>query len=257
MGHDIGGLHHVGHLVHDMGQALERYRRLGFALPDPAYPVLGEPPEPFGVGNTHAYLADGFIELVSVAGASGRVPDDVRLIPLHAPAERLPALKAAVSRAAANLDDCLRRFEGVHILMFDSANIDAAAARLTESGVGHGGVLDTQRPVETEDELRMEPARLLEIDGVEVGRVPEGRVGAGLQRHRLQRRASQRGGRAGRVRAVRRRRRPGRRRAALRALPRPYGGPGRAERARTDVPARWGREGHAGRRVGAGWAASR
>ncbi|MEU6714306.1 VOC family protein [Nonomuraea sp. NPDC046802] len=177
MGHDIGGLHHVGHLVHDMGQALERYRRLGFALPGPAYPVLGEPPEPFGVGNTHAYLADGFIELVSVAGASGRMPDDVRLIPLHAPAERLPALKTAVSRAAGNLEDRLRRFEGVHILMFDSANIDAAAARLTESGVGHGGVLDTQRPVETADELRMEPARLLEIDGVGAGRVPEGRVG--------------------------------------------------------------------------------
>ncbi|MGP3915685.1 VOC family protein [Nonomuraea sp. 10N515B] len=176
MGHDIRGLHHVGHVVHDMGQALERYRRMGFALPGPAYPVVGEPPEPVGVGNTHAYLTGGFLELVTVAGA-GRVPGDARLIPLRAPAERLPALKEAVRGTAANLEACLRRFEGVHILMFDALGIDGAAARLTAGGVGHGGVQAAQRPVETADGVRMEPVRWLEIDGSEPGLVPEGRVG--------------------------------------------------------------------------------
>ncbi|TMR22789.1 VOC family protein [Nonomuraea turkmeniaca] len=176
MGHDVSGLHHVGHIVHDMGQALERYRRMGFALPGPAYPVVGEPPEPVGVGNTHAYFAGNFVELVAVAGA-GRVPADARLIPLRAPAERLPALKEAVRGTAANLEACLRRFEGVHILMFDSPGIDGAAARLAASGVGHGGVQAAQRPVETADGVRMEPVRWLEIDGVGPGLVPEGRVG--------------------------------------------------------------------------------
>ncbi|MGP3961465.1 VOC family protein [Nonomuraea sp. 3N208] len=176
MGHDIGGLHHVGHVVHDLEQALERYRRMGFVLPGPAYPVVGEPPEPVGVGNTHAYFTGTFVELVTVAGA-GRVPEDARLIPLRAPVERLPALQEAVRGTAANLEACLRRFEGVHILMFDSPGIDGAAARLTASGVGHGGVQAAQRPVETADGLRMEPVRWLEIDGAGPGLVPEGRVG--------------------------------------------------------------------------------
>ncbi|TDD06984.1 VOC family protein [Nonomuraea deserti] len=176
MDHDIGGLHHVGHLVHDMDQALDRYRRLGFSLPGPAYPVLGEPPEPFGLGNTHAYFPGNFVELVTVAG-SGRVPGDARLIPLKAPEERLAALKDAVRGTAATLEACLRRFEGVHILMFDARDIDRAAARLAAARVGHGGVHAAQRPVETADGTRMEPVRYLEIDGVVPGRVPEGRVG--------------------------------------------------------------------------------
>ncbi|WP_188192326.1 VOC family protein [Nonomuraea sp. SYSU D8015] len=176
MGHDIGGLHHVGHVVRDMGQALERYRRMGFALPGPAYPVLGEPPEPFGVANTHAYLAGSFVELVALAEA-GRLPGDARPIPLHVPEDRLPALKEAVRGTVANLDACLRRFEGVHILMFDSPDIDAAAERLAAGGAGHGGVHAAQRPVETVDGLVMEPVRYLEFDGSGPGRVPEGRVG--------------------------------------------------------------------------------
>ncbi|MGP3937884.1 VOC family protein [Nonomuraea sp. KM88] len=176
MDHDIDGLHHVGHLVRDMDQALDRYRRLGFSLPGPAYPVLGEPPEPFGVGNTHAYFPGNFVELVTVAG-SGRVPGDARLIPLKAPSERLTALKEAVRGTAANLEACLRRFEGVHILMFDAQDIDGAAARLAAARVGHGGVHAAQRPVETADGTRMEPVRYLEIDGIGPGRVPEGRVG--------------------------------------------------------------------------------
>lgn len=176
MGHDIGGLHHVGHVVHDMGRALERYRRLGFALPGPAYPVLGEPPEPFGVANAHAYLGGNFIELVAVAEA-GHLPDDARPIPLQVPEDRLPAFREAVRGAVANLNACLRRFEGVHILMFDSPDIDGAAARLAAGGAGHGGVHAAQRPVETAEGVLMEPVRYLEIDGAGPGLVPEGRVG--------------------------------------------------------------------------------
>ncbi|MFC4123253.1 VOC family protein [Nonomuraea zeae] len=74
MDHDISGLHHVGHLVHDMDQALELYRRLGFALPGPAYPVLEEPPQPFGVGNTHAYFPGNFISSWSRSPARDECP---------------------------------------------------------------------------------------------------------------------------------------------------------------------------------------
>lgn len=44
MGHDINGLHHVGHIVHDMDQAMERYRRLGFTVAAPACPVMPTTP---------------------------------------------------------------------------------------------------------------------------------------------------------------------------------------------------------------------
>lgn len=172
MGHDISGLHHVGHLVHDMEAALERYRRLGFTLPGPAYPALGDPPQALGVGNTHAYFSANFIELVTVAEASGRIPEDAQLIPLHAPEDRLPALTQAIRGTVANLEVGLRRFEGVHILMFEAADIEVAATRLTASGVRHGGVLATRRPVETAGGTRMEPVQFLELDPV-----PEGRVG--------------------------------------------------------------------------------
>ncbi|ACZ86995.1 VOC family protein [Streptosporangium roseum] len=187
MGHDVSGLHHVGHVVADMGQALELYRRLGFTLPPPSCPALpavaGASPEPFGAANTHVYFPRNFIELVTVVGdgATGRVPADARLIPLRVPDDRLPGLVAAVRGTAANLAACLRRFEGVHILMFDSPDIAAAAVRLSANGVGHGGVHTVQRPVETAGGTRMEPVRYLEIDGPEPGvargRVPEGRVG--------------------------------------------------------------------------------
>ncbi|GAA2352895.1 VOC family protein [Nonomuraea africana] len=186
MGHDISGLHHVGHVVRDMERALERYRRLGFTLPPPAYPAIsaaeGTPAEPFGAGNTHAYFPRDFIELVTVVDdASGRIPADAHLIPLEVPADRLPAVVAAVRGTAANLAACLRRFEGMHILMFDSPDVEGAAARLHAGGVGHGGVHAVQRPVETREGTRLEPVRYLEIDGDDPatarGRVPEGRIG--------------------------------------------------------------------------------
>jgi hypothetical protein len=36
----IGGLHHVGHLVRDIEEAAALYRRLGFVVPVPEFPVL-------------------------------------------------------------------------------------------------------------------------------------------------------------------------------------------------------------------------
>jgi hypothetical protein len=171
-------LHHIGHLVHDMSEAIERYRRLGFVLPAPAYPVMppspGAAPEPFGVANTHAYFPHDFIELVTVAGDS-RMPGDARPIPLSVPDDRLPAIVEAVRATAATLTASLQRFQGVHILMIDSPGLDAATARLDAGGVRHGGVHAVRRPIETADGTRMEPVRFLEFG--EEGRVPEGRVG--------------------------------------------------------------------------------
>lgn len=183
MGDDINGLHHVGHLVRDMEHAMERYRLLGFTVPAPAYPILpavpGGPAEPFGVANTHVYFPRGLIELVAVIDETGRIPAEARPLPLQVPDDRLPAFLTAIRATAANIASFLRRFEGVHIMIADTPDIDGVAERLTAGGVTHGGVHAIQRPVETRTGTRMEPARYLEISdtGLSPGRVPEGRIG--------------------------------------------------------------------------------
>src|SRR6266540_6527252 len=168
MAPEITRLHHVGHLVRYMPAALHLYRRLGFELPAPSYPALmpedGGTPQPFGAANTHADFPRDFLELVTVVDigqASGRVPADARLVPLNAPPAVLPSLVERINATNANLSDCLDRYEGLHILMFSSSDIEATAARLTHSGVKHGGINSVRRPVGSE----VETVRYLEIDG--------------------------------------------------------------------------------------------
>ncbi|WP_336211772.1 VOC family protein [Nonomuraea sp. LPB2021202275-12-8] len=183
MGNDVNGLHHVGHIVRDLNQASELYRRLGFTVPAPAFPVLprvpGGPAEPFGVANTHVYFPGNFIELVAVIEDPGRMPGEARPIPLQVPDDQLPGLMAAIRATAASIASFLHRFQGVHIVIADTPDIDRVAARLTAAGVGHGGVHAIQRPVETSAGTTMEPVRYLEISEPDLppGRVPEGRIG--------------------------------------------------------------------------------
>lgn len=185
MDKDINGLHHVGLVVRDMAAAIETYRRLGFTLPPPAYPTLptapGAPARPVGAANTHIYLRRNFVEIVTVVEDGQPIPGDAHLIPLDVPDDKLPGLLAAIRGAAANLAACLDRFQGMHILVVDSTDLDRTAARLDTAGVGHGGVHAVQRPIETAEGTRMVPARYVEINGDEPeaprGRLSEGRVG--------------------------------------------------------------------------------
>ncbi|MFE2291293.1 VOC family protein [Streptomyces sp. NPDC059452] len=182
----VSGLHHVGHVVADLGRALELYRRLGFTLPPPGVPALarreGEAPEPFGAANTHADFARGFVELATVVRpGGGSLPPDARLVPLEAPPEVLPQLVRRIGETSTALGALLDRFEGVHILMLAAPDIDAAASRLTAGGQFHGGVNTVRRPVRTgEGGTVTETVRYLELDGEGPGargRVAEGRVG--------------------------------------------------------------------------------
>ncbi|WP_246001882.1 VOC family protein [Allorhizocola rhizosphaerae] len=185
MGNDLSGLHHAGLVVEDMTTAISTYRRLGFTVPPPTYPTMPTaaqaPARPVGAANTHISLRRNFVELVTVVQDGQPVPDEAHLMPLKVPADRLPGLLAAVRGAVANLTVCLNRFQGMHILIFDSADLDRVATRLAAAGVGHGGVHAIQRPIETADGIRMVPARYLEINSDEPdaprGLLPEGRVG--------------------------------------------------------------------------------
>ncbi|MBN6038183.1 VOC family protein [Amycolatopsis sp. 195334CR] len=163
-------LHHVGHVVRDLGAALELHRRLGFAVHPPVYPAMapreGAEPEPFGAVNTHADFARDFLELATVADGAA-LPPDARIVPLQAPPEVLPTLLAQISETTSGLAGFLDRFEGLHILMFSSADIEATADRLTRSRVAHGGVHTVRRPVGD----AVETVRFLEIENA------EGRIG--------------------------------------------------------------------------------
>lgn len=178
MPHDITRLHHVGHVVSDMAQAIALYRRLGFHVPPPSVPALapreGAAPEPFGAANAHADLSRSFVELVTPveSGNMAGLPPDARIVPLQAPPEKLPLVLSRIEATSAQLAGWRDRFEGLHILMFSSPDVDGTGNRLTTAGVEHGGVNTVGRPVETPNSVRTEPVRYLEIDGA-----PEGRVG--------------------------------------------------------------------------------
>ncbi|GHC39752.1 VOC family protein [Streptomyces cinnamoneus] len=187
MGYDITRLHHVGHIVDDVAQALILYERLGFVVPPPSCPAMslreGAAPEPFGAANTHADFPRSFLELATCVkvGDTDRLPPGTRLVPLQAPAELLPRLVERISETTANLSAFLNRFEGLHILMFSSPDIDATAARLIAAGVRHGGVNTVRRAAPPGAATPVETVRYLEIDGDEPdarpGSVAEGRVG--------------------------------------------------------------------------------
>ncbi|MEU8400048.1 VOC family protein [Nonomuraea sp. NPDC048892] len=179
MSGDVNGLHHVGHIVRSINEAMELYRRLGFSVSAPVHPVLPGAAEAFGVANAHVHFPGDFIELVTVIGDGSHLPAGARAIPLEVPEERRAGLAAAIRVAVANIAAFAERFEGVHIMIADTADLDGVASRLAAGGVVHGGVHAVQRPVETGAGVTMEAARYLEISDPDLGpgRVPEGRIG--------------------------------------------------------------------------------
>ncbi|MGV9313618.1 VOC family protein [Streptomyces sp. NPDC003691] len=187
MGRDTVGIHHVGHIVENMAQAIGLYERLGFVLPPPSCPAVsrreGAAPESFGAANTHADFPNSFLELATRVkeGDAEGLPPDTHLVPLEAPAEVLPLLMERIGAAGAGLAAFLDRFQGVHILMFSSPAIDEAADRLTAAGIRHGGVNTVRRAAPEGAKAPVETVRYLEIDGegpaAAPGTVEEGRVG--------------------------------------------------------------------------------
>jgi hypothetical protein len=165
-------IHHVGHVVHDLSNALALYRQLGFACLPPAYPAMAEKegglPKPFGAANTHIPFLRNFIEIVTVVKDGQAIPADARLVPLQVPPPVLPRVLENIRRTVATVAQCLARGEGTHILCFSTNDIGAAAGQLDAEGVRHGGINVLQRPLETTEGVRMVPVRVLEIDGEEV-----------------------------------------------------------------------------------------
>ncbi|HEY1174612.1 MAG TPA: VOC family protein [Phytomonospora sp.] len=182
MPHDITGLHHVGHIVADIGAAADLYRRLGFHVGPPGFPAWKDAPVgqadnnlvPYGAGNTHVEFQRDFVELVTVL--DGPLPADAFLMPVEVPESGREKVAHAIRETTRNIRSFLDRFEGLHIAMFDGPEPAATAARLDAGGVAHGGVHHVRRPMWTaEGGTTAVPASYLEIG--ESARVPEGRIG--------------------------------------------------------------------------------
>lgn len=171
MNNEIGYLHHVGHVVRDIEKARELYRKLGFLCPAPAYPTLsrqpGEPAKPFGAANTHANFARNFVEIMAVVTEESHLSDDAHPIPLQVPPAALPHVVENIERAIAKISASLARFEGLHILVFQTADANESARRFDQVGVGHSGVNRVQQP------HQLAPMGVVEIDREDV---PEGRL---------------------------------------------------------------------------------
>lgn len=177
MGHDIGHLHHVGIVVNDLEEALALYRRLGFTLPPPAYPMMppreGALPAPFGAANTRATLRRNFIELVTVVTDISETPSGASLVPIRVPADALPHVRAAIEDTVAVLRSRLARFQGMHILVFEAPDVDNVADRLHANGVVYSDAQTVQLEIDTAAGRLTVPVRYMEIDGEGV---PEGRL---------------------------------------------------------------------------------
>jgi catechol 2,3-dioxygenase-like lactoylglutathione lyase family enzyme len=144
---EASGVHHVGHVVHDIDAAVALYRSMGFTLPAPSFPVLParDRARIVGAGNTHVVFERGFLELVTVLDGA-EPPAGADLVPLQVPADAVERVTAGITETTARIADALTRFAGLHILVLRSPDVDATAARLSAAGIAHGGVLRLRRP---------------------------------------------------------------------------------------------------------------
>jgi catechol 2,3-dioxygenase-like lactoylglutathione lyase family enzyme len=172
MATDIGYVHHVGHVVRDMERALRVYRQLGFICSHPAYPMLartpGGQPVPFGAANAHADFARNFVEIMTVVTDTSRVPAEARRIELQLPPEARQRVLESAERTVARIAVRLARFQGLHRLVFQTADVEATATRFDHNGVGHSGINVAQRELETPTGLRLVPVSVLELDSEDV-----------------------------------------------------------------------------------------
>ncbi|AFM41451.1 hypothetical protein Desaci_2507 [Desulfosporosinus acidiphilus SJ4] len=177
MNAEIKHIHHIGHVVKDMGVALELYQKLGFDCLIPAYPMMaeneGEKPKPLGMANTHITFLRNFIEIATVVKDAGLIPENANLVPIQVPPAVLPKVLENIKRTIETVSKCLARYEGTHILCFFTPDVNASADRFAKCNIGHSGVNAVQRLVETTDGVQIMPVKVLEIDGEDV---PEGRL---------------------------------------------------------------------------------
>ncbi|MEU4839714.1 VOC family protein [Nocardia testacea] len=142
MEHDINGFHHVGIVNRDLDTMEATYRAFGFTLSPRSRHMLSERPgAPLTAGctaNMCALFGDSYIELLGIVDDSA--PD-----PWHT-------------------KQMVEQHEGLRILSFETADAAGSDARLGAAGLPTSGVLDLERPVDTEHGPAVLRARSVHLD---------------------------------------------------------------------------------------------
>jgi hypothetical protein len=142
MGHDINGFHHVGIVNRDLDTMEATYRSFGFALSPRSRHMLSERPgAPLTAGctaNMCALFGDSYIELLGIVDDSAPDPWHTRQM--------------------------VEQHEGLRILSFETADAEGTDARLGAAGLRTSGVLELERPVDTEDGPAVLRARSVHLD---------------------------------------------------------------------------------------------
>ncbi len=115
----------------------------------------------------HAHFAHNFVEIMAVVNEESHLPEDAHAIPLQVPPAALPQVVESIERTIARISASLARFEGLHILVFQTEDANESARRFDQSGVGHSGINRVQQP------QQRVPMGVIEIDREDV---PEGRL---------------------------------------------------------------------------------
>jgi hypothetical protein len=115
----------------------------------------------------HAPFARNFVEVMAVVTQESHLPDDAHPIPLQVPPDALPGVVESIERTIAKISASLARFEGLHILVFETEDANETARRFDQTAVGHSGVNKVQQP------HQRVPLGVVEIDREDV---PEGRL---------------------------------------------------------------------------------
>ena len=175
-GATVSGLHHAGLLCHDLDATKVALEELGFIVTTPMVPALpgpGNSPRAFGTANCHADFTDGtFLEAITVVDRAEDVPKSAVVVPLQVPERAAPHLAELIDRVLSRLRHQLDRFEGMHVLVFETPQIYAESRRLNDIGIAHSGVTSATRRTPG---LVPEPIQVVEIDDHRRP-TPEGRL---------------------------------------------------------------------------------
>lgn len=156
MAADIDSVNHAGLVVADLHAAAARFEAMGFTLSELSMHKGAteprKPAEPFGSGNRCAVFPKNYLEIVA------HVEKDKRDV---------------------FVGKYLARFEGMHIICFNSPAIAAADARIRAADLGTSGVIPLQRDVSTAEGTR---TAMFDCTHFAEAQTPEGLVQAAHHR---------------------------------------------------------------------------
>lgn len=131
----ITGFHHLGIITRSLVDTVRQYERLGFVFTPmslPEFPLSpGGAPETVGVANRNAVFRNGYLEMLGVV-------DAIRWASI-----------STSQRGPFDIDKPLQKYEGLHVMHFETQDIDGVHAKLISDGLRPSSIRPFQRLVET------------------------------------------------------------------------------------------------------------